>query len=120
MRARLACLLLLLASACSAEVKADLTVDGTPFQVRTCKAGQPLGFFGIELLSFDDRRLRLVARADGTGDALLFAPGAATATALGPCGPFAYRQGNTEINHVRAVEGNAALSCKAAGHEVKG
>ena len=121
MRASLALLLLLLAAAgCNAEVHAELTADGTPFQVRTCKAGEPLGYFGIELLAFDGRRIRLATRPDGTGDALLFPPGAATGHALGPCGPFAYRRSNTEINHVRAVEGSATLSCKSGGHELSG
>lgn len=113
-------LLPLLATGCAAEVHAKLVADGTPFEVRRCLAGEPLGFFGVELLAFDGRRLRLVTRSDGAAEAVLFAADKPVGASLGACGPFTYRRAGTEVNHVEAVDGSATLSCRAGAHAVEG
>ncbi len=120
MRALTALCLLLATAGCNPEIHAKLTADGAPFEVRRCAAGEPLGFFGVELLAFDDRRLRLVTRSDGAAEVVLFPAGSPTGVSLGPCGPLTYRRSGTKVNHVEAVSGNATLACKAAGHELAG
>src|SRR5256885_713322 len=65
--------LLVFLAACSAKLSGSITIDGKPLDISSCRSGQPMGFAGIQIEDDAGRRLRLVANADGTANAILFA-----------------------------------------------
>lgn len=113
-------LLTLVMGGCSAEVKGDLTLDSTAFTVSNCRSGQALGFAGIELHHADGRRLRLLARADGTVEVALMPPGKDQGEMLGSCGTLVTRAQRSRINGITNLQGKATLHCKSDSHELTG
>jgi hypothetical protein len=65
-------------------------------------------------------RLRLLANADGTANAALFAPNAARGDLLGPCGALGTQAQKSRINSIVNLMGTAELSCEALGHKISG
>jgi hypothetical protein len=109
-----------LGGACRNKLTGELVVDGLPLTVQSCRSGEAGGFFGVDLVETDGRKLRLVALPSGQASALLFEPGATTAVELGPCGVMSISRQNSTVNDVRNVMGRMTLGCASAGHAVKG
>ncbi|MBK8259375.1 MAG: hypothetical protein IPK82_42810 [Polyangiaceae bacterium] len=105
---------------CQAKLSSSVTVDGKPFSAESCRSGQAAGFTGVDLVGTDGSRLRLVTMPNGQAAAHIFAPGAATSTELGACGPFTVERQNSQINDIYNVKGTATLSCTSGGHSVSG
>jgi hypothetical protein len=110
--------LLVLLAACSAKLSGSIDVDGKKFDISSCQSGQPLGFTGIQLTDESGRRLRLVANADGTANAIVFV-GEAQGDDLGKCGTLEVHNQNSKINDVTNVEGTAKISCSGS-HKLEG
>lgn len=114
------CLILPILAGCHAKVTGNLQVDGATFGVEQCRSGQAFGFSGIELTDASGRRLRLLARADGTCTAALFSGATATGDPLGGCGVLTMATQSSRINSINNLEGNARLSCESGSHKVAG
>src|SRR5512140_707779 len=110
--------LVVLLAACSAKLSGSIEIDGKAFEISSCKSGKPLGFTGIQLEDDAGRRLRLVANADGTANAIVFA-GEAQGDDVGKCGTLEVHNQNSKINDVTNVEGVAKISCSGS-HKVEG
>lgn len=111
---------LLALAGCTAKLGGNVTIDGAPFMASACRSGQALGFNGIELSDGGGRRLRMIANADGTAAAALFAAGADRGDMLGACGVLSMHAQHSTINGVHNIAGYATLSCEAVGHKVAG
>ena len=111
--------ILLLVAACSAKLSGQIDLDGKKFDIDSCRSGQALGFHGIQLADDPGTKIRLVSNADGSTNAIVFAPGADRGEDLGPCGTLEMHAQNSKINDVTNQEGVAKLSCKGA-HAVEG
>jgi hypothetical protein len=111
--------LVLVLGACSNKLSGEVTVDGSPFKLDSCRSGQVYNFAGVELVAEDGRKLRLVMQPDGSADAYVFASGSATGDKVGSCGPVTVGQQNSTINNVRNVEGEARLDCARIKGNVK-
>jgi len=103
--------LLLLLVACSNKLSGELTVDGTPFTLSSCRSGKVYNVVGVELVAEDGRKLRLGVRPDGQAEAFVLAAGAPTGDSLGPCGALTVSDQNSTVNGVRNVQGSATLDC---------
>lgn len=114
------CLAALALVSCQSKVKGTLEVDGSPFAVKLCRSGQAFGFSGIELTDESDRRLRLLANADGTCTAALFKGDSPTGDQLGQCGSLRMEAQSSRINSITNIMGTAKLDCEAGGHRVVG
>lgn len=111
---------LALGAGCKAKLGGDLTVDGKPFTLDSCRSGQAFGFSGVDLLDPDGKKLRLVVNPNGTGAAIVFPPGATVGEEVGPCGPLTVTAQNSTINSIKNVEGSATLDCTRGAHAIKG
>jgi len=111
---------LLVVGACKNELAGELTVDGKPFKLDSCRSGQVFGFPGVELRSDDGRRVRLVQTPTGEASVVVMDAGDPTGAELGKCGPFSQSTQNSTVNDVKNVKGHAQLDCSAEGHTVKG
>lgn len=109
-----------LLASCSNELSGDLSVDGQPFALSSCRSGQVYGFVGVEVVSKDGAKLRMVQTPTGEAQAIYIAKGKSTGDEVGPCGAFQVSTQNSTINDVKNVEGSATLDCKAGGHTIKG
>jgi hypothetical protein len=105
---------------CTAKLNGQVSVDGKPFTITSCRSGQPTGFAGVDLGDDTGHRLRLVYTPDGQSEAYWFSPENKTAESLGKCGPLALEKQSSTINNVTNVRGRAVLECTSAGHAVKG
>lgn len=106
--------------ACSNELKGEISVDGKSFVLDSCRSGQVYGFAGVEVVSKEGAKLRLMQTPAGEGVAYYIPAGETTGVELGKCGAFTFSPQNSTINDVKNVEGKADLACEAAGHSVKG
>jgi hypothetical protein len=107
--------------ACSNELKGEISVDGTSFVLDSCRSGEVYGFRGVEAVSKEGAKLRIMGTPAG-GEAIAFymAPGESTGVELGKCGSFEVATQNSTINNVKNVRGQANLACEAQGHTIKG
>ncbi|HEY0254903.1 MAG TPA: hypothetical protein VGC41_25430 [Kofleriaceae bacterium] len=108
-------------AACTSHVSGDLTVDGTPFKVTTCRSGAAYNFSGLQITNDQGIQLRVMQKVDGTVAVAVFAPNAAKGdTVSDNCGTIKIETQNSKINNVRNVEGSINLACEGAGHKVAG
>lgn len=107
-------------SACSNELKGELSVDGKAFVLDSCRSGQVYGFAGVEVVSKESAKLRIMQAPTGEAVAYYIGAGETTGVELGKCGSFSFSPQNSTINDVKNVEGKGDLQCEAAGHSVKG
>ena len=106
--------------ACSNELKGDLSVDGKSFALDSCRSGQIYGFVGVEVVSKEGAKIKIMQTPTGEAVAYYQAAGAATGVELGKCGTFSVSTQNSTINDVNNVEGQALMECTAGGHTIKG
>jgi len=111
-------ILLLCTSACTNEISATLKVDGVDFVPTSCRSGQVNNFMGVDLVSDSGDMLRLVQPPNNQPLAILFQNG--NASEVGSCGTMTIGRQNSTINNVVNVEGEASLTCEAAGHKIAG
>lgn len=109
-----------LALGCSNKLAGELDVDGSRFELESCRSGQVYGFAGVELRAKDGRKLRLVQTPTGEAGVVLFGDGKTTGEEVALCGPFTVKQQNSTINDIKNVEGEASLDCTGGGHTIKG
>jgi hypothetical protein len=109
-----------LGAACKSEVASDIYVDGVKFEASECRSGEAFGFSGIQLEHADGRRLRMLARADGSMELALFPAGSDKGELFGECGSMATQAQNSKINGIKNLEGTAQLSCTKDGREIRG
>lgn len=110
--------LMLCATACSAELSADLKADGSAFTPTSCRSGQVNGFSGADLIDDKGQKLRLVQTPTGKPLVLLFE--GEEPIEFGECGTMSLEQQNSTINNVANVMGKATLDCKLEDHSVSG
>jgi hypothetical protein len=106
--------------ACSNELKGDLKVDGDNFALDSCRSGQVYGFVGVEVVSKEGAKIKIMQTPTGEAVAYYQPSGSATGVELGKCGTFQVSTQSSTINDVKNVEGQALMDCEAAGHTVKG
>jgi hypothetical protein len=118
MRQALLIVLAALAAACSNKLEGELTVNGEPMKPTACRSGAVYGFFGVELSDANHHVVRLLAKPDGSNDAIVLVGGAeAGPTTEHNCMQLRVGIQNSTINNVRNVEGEATISCeKVKGH----
>jgi len=119
---------LLSCAACSSNVDGELYIgprDGSAqvFTPSECTSGEPLEFFGVDILDNHDRLLRFVHFA-ATGPELIFFDRGDNEESLrvhpSNCRLFDGRLKRTdvEINGVWAMKGDIALDCDASNGDV--
>src|SRR5688572_5796363 len=108
----------LVLAGCQSKLSSTVTLDGKPFAIESCRSGEATGFSGVDLLQSDGTKLRLVSMPNGQAEVHVFAPGAATSSELGACGPFSVERQNSRINNIHNVMGSASLSCTKNGRSV--
>ena len=113
-------LLAFLMVGCRSKVTGNLEVDGERFPVKLCRSGEAYGYYGIELVSEGDRRLRLFGNSDGTCTAALFNRDAATGDNVRRCGTLTMAAQSSKINNITNVRGTALLSCETGQHRIYG
>jgi hypothetical protein len=113
-------LIFLLLIGCQPKFSGELQVDGAAFTPAECRSGLALGFSGVQFADAGGRRLRLIANADGTTNAALFAPNAPRGDNLGACGTLVMHAQSSRVNSITNQMGTADLSCQAVGHKVSG
>ena len=106
------------ATACTNEISAALTVDGTAFVPTSCRSGEHHNFMGVDLADESDRTLRLVQTPANQPIAIWIA-GTETIE-IGPCGTLSVQRQSSTINDIRNVEGNATLECEVNEHTIAG
>ncbi len=110
--------LMLCATACNAELSADLKVDGNAFTPTSCRSGQVNGFSGVDLIDDKGQKLRLVQTPANKPLVLFFE--AETPLEFGQCGTMSLDRQNSTINNITNVMGNATLDCKLEKQSVSG
>jgi hypothetical protein len=110
----------LAAGACKSEVSSEIFVDGAKFDASECRSGQAFGFSGIQLEHADGRRLRMIARADGSMELAVFPAGSDKGELFGECGTIVMEAQNSKINGIKNLEGTAQLACVKDGREIRG
>ena len=114
----LGALLLCAATGCTAELTADLKVDGESFVPTSCRAGQVNSFAGVDLIDDSGRTLRLVQSTSNKPSAIVLAGG--DAIELGPCGAMMVTRQSSSVNDITNVMGDATLDCTAGEHSLSG
>jgi hypothetical protein len=112
--------LLVLASACTAKLGGDVSVNGRALEPTSCRSGAVYGFRGVEVTGKSGVRLRVAATETGNGHVVVMPAGSAVGQDLGACGPFQVDDQNSTINGVKNVEGKATLDCAVDEAQVKG
>ena len=102
---------LFLFTGCKNQLTGTLTIGGQAFTPTSCRNGEAVGFFGVELSDATGARLRLVNMPTMQPLVYWFAAGAPTPVQFGQCGVLSITRTNTRINNVNNVEGNVALNC---------
>lgn len=110
----------LVLTGCQSKITGSIQIDGNPFSITSCRAGQATGFSGVDLLSKDGRKLRLVYDPSARAQAYLFLPDQHDGIELGMCGPFSIERQSSRINSIYNHRGNATLNCNNNGHSVRG
>ena len=117
MRKALLFALVTAAAACSNKLEGELTVHGETMKPTACRSGAVYGFFGVELTDAEHHVVRLLAKPDGSNDAIVMGGAEAGATTDHDCMQIHVSQQNSTINSVRNVEGEATISCEnVKGH----
>lgn len=116
--ASLAALVIACALGCSAELTAELKIDGQAFTPTSCRSGQANGFAGVDLIDDSGRTLRIVQTPTTQPQAIVL-DGQLVAD-LGTCGAMSLERQNSSVNEITNVMGSATLECEAAGHAVEG
>jgi hypothetical protein len=114
----LAALVIACAIGCSAELTAELKIDGQAFTPTSCRSGQANGFAGVDLIDDSGRTLRIVQTPTTQPQAIVL-DGQLVAD-LGQCGAMSLERQNSSVNEITNVMGSATLKCEAAGHAVEG
>jgi hypothetical protein len=105
--------------AAQSKVDGTITVNSAPFSVTSCMSGQLSGFNGVDVLSVDGSRLRLVEEVDGTETVIQMGTGAQPVTMKG-CGKIDVQPSNVSINGVRVLRGTAQMDCTEGALHVAG
>jgi len=106
--------------ACSNKFTGDLRVDGKSFEFDSCRSGQVYGYAGVEIVSKNGAKLRILQAPTGEAVAYYIPSSKSTGVQLGTCGAFSFKAQHSTVNDIKNVEGSAKLSCESAGHAVKG
>jgi hypothetical protein len=96
-----------------------LTVNSAAVSVTHCTSGQLMGFNGVDVLTIDGSRLRLVQEVDGSGTVIRLGTGANPVT-MKACGKIDVQPSNVSVNGVRVLRGSAQLDCTSDGLHVAG
>ncbi|MEQ9498004.1 MAG: hypothetical protein RIT81_14130 [Deltaproteobacteria bacterium] len=102
-----------LATACGSSVEGTLTIDGTTAELDRCESLEPKGFDGVDLVTTDDRLVRLYRDSLGTEitEVSFFPAGRQMGPRLGACATGSILDSNTRINDVVALDGDAKIDC---------
>lgn len=112
--------LALFGAGCTNKLEGNVTVDGKPFDLASCRSGQVYGFAGVELVSSAGDKLRLDITPASEAIAYYMPASAPTGAKIGTCGAMTLETQNSTINDVRNVRGTANLDCSGGGHTVQG
>lgn len=100
-------------------IEGSLTVNGNPFALTRCITGQFSGFNGVDVMTVDSSRLRLVQEVDGSGTVIQMGTGAAPVTMKG-CAKINVQPSNMTVNGVRILSGTAQVDCTSGPLHVAG
>ncbi len=104
---------LLLMAACGSTLEGELTVDGVALTWDRCESLAPKGFDGVDLVSREERTIRLLRQGTAVVGVGFFEPEVAVGSNLGGCASGEISDTNEEINGVRVLEGYADIDCTA-------
>ena len=110
--------ILLFATACSAELSADITINSSAFTPTSCRSGQVNGFSGVDLIDDKEQTLRLVQTPANKPLVILFE--GEKPLEFGECGTLSLDRQNSTINDITNVMGKATLDCKLEDRAVSG
>ncbi len=107
--------------ACKSKTGGSLTVDGTAFEIDSCRSGEANlpRFDGVDLLNSAGRRVRFLLKEDGKVRTFLFDAGASTGNFIGEdCGTMSVERKNSKVNNVSNIKGSVSANCTGGGHTV--
>jgi len=98
---------------CGSTLEGELTVDGVALTWDRCESLAPKGFDGVDLVSRDERTVRLLRQGKAVVGVGFFEPEVAVGSNLGNCASGEITDTSEEINRVRVLEGYADIDCTA-------
>lgn len=98
---------------CGSSLEGEVTVDGVPLLWNRCESLAPAGHEGVDLISEDERTIRLLSEGGALVKVGFFEPEADVGADLGACATGEVVDTNMEVNGVRVLEGQADLDCNA-------
>ena len=114
-----ALLILWLGVGCSS-VSGELRIDGEEASFRRCTTLEVVGFDGVDLHLNDGRVLRLFREGERIADVGFFDdPERDIGALLGPCATGTIEDGDSAVQDVRLLRGDASFSCEAV-FEIRG
>lgn len=101
---------------CGSSVEGTITIDGQAAIIDRCESAEPRGFDGVDIITDDDRYVRLLrdTRGEDINQVVFFDAGKDTGPRLGDCAVGTIRDTSTTINGVKALDGEATLNCDHA------
>ena len=102
----------LLLGGCKNRLSGSMVINGQNFTPTSCRNGEALSFYGVELSDAAGARLRLVNMASMQPVVYWMPVGATMPMPLGTCGMLTMNRSNSRVNNVSNVEGTAVLNCQ--------
>jgi len=101
---------------CGSTVEGTITIDGQAAIIDRCESAEPRGFDGVDIVTDDERFIRLLrdTRGESIVQVVFFDAGKDTGPRLGDCAVGTIRDTSTTINGVKALDGEATLNCDHA------
>jgi hypothetical protein len=98
---------------CFPQTKAtgSLTHNGQTSQATDCSSLQRIGAEGVEVVTEDASRVRIIAAVDGNSSVVWFPPESPTGKDLGKCVELKLERTNSTHNGVRLLNGSMKLDC---------
>lgn len=100
-------------AACGSSVEGTLSIDGQPAVLDRCESAAPRGFDGVDLITDDERYVRLLrdTRGEDIVSVIFFDAGRDSGPILGDCAMGTIESTGTRINDVTALDGEAVIDC---------